>query len=75
MRIFVGLIALLTAVAGPLPTSAGAAGAEAGGKGAVVEQAWARASIGTSRPAAAYVTVANESGDGDRRVEPRGGKG
>lgn len=59
IRNFVGLIALLMAVAGPLSCSAEAADSE--GNGARVVQAWARASIGTSRPAAAYVTVVNKS--------------
>lgn len=66
-RNFVGLIALLMAMAGPLASSAEAADSE--GNGARVEQAWARASIGTSRPAAAYVTVVNES---DRAVTVTG---
>ncbi|HZD54178.1 MAG TPA: copper chaperone PCu(A)C [Woeseiaceae bacterium] len=57
MTRLVGLFALLVAVAGSLSYPAG--GADAEGGGIRIKQAWARASIGTSRPAAAYVIIEN----------------
>lgn len=53
------LIALITIA--PVPTSA----AEAQAGDVRIERPWARASIGTARPAAAYLTLANT---GDRVV-------
>lgn len=34
-----------------------------------VEEPWARASIGTSRPTAAFMTIRNPSGNGDRLIK------
>lgn len=56
-RTFIALTAFLTAVTGLLPSPAEAG--SGGANGVRVEQAWARASIGTTRPAAAYVTLVN----------------
>ena len=46
------LVSLLTFVGAPTSTLAGS-------EDLVVEGAWARASIGTSRPGAAYMTIRN----------------
>ncbi len=37
----------------------------------VIEKPWARASIGTSRPAAAYLTIRNEGGESDTLLTVR----
>ena len=50
--ILAALAALNVALAGPWP-------ALAGSEDVVVEGAWARASVGTSRPGAAYMTLRN----------------
>ena len=45
--------------------------------GLVIETPWARASIGTNRPAAAYMTIRNEGTEGDALLAvstPRSGK-
>src|SRR3546814_14331199 len=56
MRVLFFKTLLALAMAGLLASPVYAADA-----GIRVEQAWARASIGTSRPAAAFVTVSNTS--------------
>lgn len=42
------------------PTSAGALAAEPASRKIVIEKQWARASIGTSRPGVAYLTIRND---------------
>jgi len=62
-RAFAALVAVLTG----MMLSAISLSAEPVRVGEIaVEQPWARASIGTSRPAAAYFTVRNEGGEPDR---------
>ncbi len=56
MRVLTGLILVLIASFGPLAATA----AESAPAGVRVEQPWARASIGTARPAAAYLTLVND---------------
>ena len=50
----------LAALAALNTTAGGSATAFAGSEDVVVEGAWARASIGTSRPGAAYLTLRNK---------------
>jgi copper(I)-binding protein len=59
MRALVGFFVLSITMAATLPSWASSAKYD--GTGIRVVEAWARASIGTARPAAAYVTLVNDS--------------
>ena len=55
--------AIVAALAALTATLSGPCVALAGSQDVVVEDAWARASIGTSRPGAAYLTIRNAGGE------------
>lgn len=61
MRALAGFFVLSITMAATLPSWASSAKYD--GAGVRVVEAWARASIGTARPAAAYVTFVNDSSE------------
>jgi len=65
-RLMPQALGALSAVLFLLFATANATAEAAGNSDLAIERAWARASIGTSRPAAAYFTVVNNGDEADR---------